>query len=58
MRTRTKAQRPVVIGYDGEGESSLPSEAKMWLQGHGLEKHHFACKSTRFDIDSSEEQHE
>lgn len=53
-RTRTRARRPVVIGSDGKGEPSLPSEGKMWLQGHELEKHHFACKSIRFDTDSSE----
>lgn len=55
--TSTRACRPVVIGNDREGEPSLPSEAKMWLQGHELEKHHFACKPTRFDKDSSREQH-
>lgn len=56
-RTRTSARRPVVIGSDEKGEPSLPSEGKMWLQGHELEKHHFACKSIRFDTDSSEKQH-
>lgn len=55
--TRMRACRPVVSGNDGEGEPSLPSEAMMWLQGHELEKHRFACKSTKFDIDSSKEQH-
>lgn len=55
--TRTRACRPVVIGNDKEREPSLPSKAKMWLQGHELEKHNFACRSTRFDIDSSKEQH-
>lgn len=53
--TRTSARSPAVIGNNREGEPSLPSEAKMWLQGHELEKQNFAHKSSRIDIDSLEE---